>query len=263
MHDIKYIQKEVVFLQQLIERLMHQEQVPGIELDIALKKTQEIYEQLLRLSIAKTSYSIEKKIVEEEVVFETVKPPAFINNGVEKEQKQMDSQVVAPKEVTQPEVGEQQQTIELDTPNITHFAEPEEIPDNAKLKIPEQHSAKQDASQKKQTILAEKIKTPKNQINETLSKQKPTADVSTRFQFSPLQSITSGIGLNDRFLYIKELFQGNADLYHQTIEQLDQARSLENALTMIDRNFKWDKENDTVKKFLDLVDRRHKLSGID
>ena len=44
-----YLQKELDFLKLLVVRFHEQEKVNGLELDIALMKTQEVYEQLLRM----------------------------------------------------------------------------------------------------------------------------------------------------------------------------------------------------------------------
>jgi hypothetical protein len=47
-----YLQKELDFLKLLVSRFHEQENVNGLELDVALQKTQDVYEQLLRIKLA-------------------------------------------------------------------------------------------------------------------------------------------------------------------------------------------------------------------
>ena len=96
-----------------------------------------------------------------------------------------------------------------------------------------------------------------NCINETLAPKKSGGDLSSKLQTAPLSSIMSGIGLNDRFLYARELFDGDNDLYNNVVKYLDTANSLEEALVFIKNNFDWDEKNETAQKFVGLVHRRH------
>ena len=110
----------------------------------------------------------------------------------------------------------------------------------------------------KATILAEKIKPSDfHPINETLAQQKAGGDLSSKLQSAPLSSIVSGIGLNDKFLYIRELFDGDSDSYNDAVNYLDTAFSLDEALDFINSHFNWDENSETVQKFVNLVHRRH------
>ena len=69
--------------------------------------------------------------------------------------------------------------------------------------------------------------------------------------------MASGIGLNDKFLYIRELFKGDNALYNNTIQYLDTTDSLQDALDYIQRHFDWDEKNETSQHFISLVHSRH------
>ena len=113
-------------------------------------------------------------------------------------------------------------------------------------------------NREKASILAEKISPSDFQpINETLAQQKSGNDLSSKLQTAPLSSIISGIGLNDKFLYTRELFKGDSELYNNVVKYLDTAESLEEALIFIQRNFDWDEKSETVQKFVGLVHRKH------
>ncbi|RKD92794.1 hypothetical protein [Mangrovibacterium diazotrophicum] len=76
-----------------------------------------------------------------------------------------------------------------------------------------------------------------------------------RFASSPIAKLENAIGLNDRFQYIRELFQNDADGFRETISKLDRMHTLEEALAYLDSKFNWEK-TDTSLQFMHLVKRR-------
>ena len=216
-----YLQKELDFLKLLVSRFHEQEKVNGLELDVALQKTQDVYEQLLRI-----------KLVPEPV------------------------EIPVPVEIPAPEknvVAQEKKTV-----NEKPAPVPEEKKIVREVPVPVQEEKKQQAEPAKAAILAEKISPSDfHPINETLVQQKTGADLSSKLQTAPLSSIVSGIGLNDKFLFIRELFNGDNALYSSAIRNLDTADSLDDALNYIHRHFEWDEKNEAVQKFIALVYRRH------
>ena len=71
----------------------------------------------------------------------------------------------------------------------------------------------------------------------------------------PVVSIQSAIGINDRFQYIRELFDGSAEKFTQTVSDLDKMNNITEAVKYLQRNFKW-KKNETSLKFVNLIKRR-------
>lgn len=117
--------------------------------------------------------------------------------------------------------------------------------------IAEQPAAKQE----KVTTVAEKFKITDG-FNESMAKSKKP-DLASRLQSNPIKDIASAIGLNDRFLFINELFKGDAKKYDHTISILNEAHDFNEAYRYIDENLEWDMENENVLKILDLVRRKH------
>ena len=229
-----YLQKELDFLKLLVARFHEQENVNGLELDVALQKTQEVYGQLLQMKLTpETATLVEKK-----------SPKADLP---EKEQSlKSHAGHVAPITASIPEP----------VPEKVVVTEEKKI-----VPAPVYEEKKQQVDSAKAAILAEKISpTDFHPINETLAHQKTGADLSSKLQTAPLSSITSGIGLNDKFLYIRELFYGDNALYNNTIRDLDAAKSLDSALDFIQLHFDWDEKNETAQKFIALVYRRHGMN---
>lgn len=88
-------------------------------------------------------------------------------------------------------------------------------------------------------------------LNDLIGSDKPD-DV---FMHRPLKSIREGIGLNDRYLFVRELFGNNNEKFNETIDSLDHAKNIQEAVHFLKSHFKWSK-SDTSQKFLILVKRR-------
>lgn len=71
----------------------------------------------------------------------------------------------------------------------------------------------------------------------------------------PVSSLQSAIGINDRFQYIRELFDGNSDLYNETVTKLDSMNEIKDAVVYLQSNFKW-KKTEISLKFVNLLKRR-------
>jgi hypothetical protein len=75
------------------------------------------------------------------------------------------------------------------------------------------------------------------------------------FEVPPLKSLRDGIGINDRYLFIKELFGDEPEKFDETIAALDGFKEIEEAVGYLKENFKWSK-SEAGQKFLNLVKRR-------
>lgn len=71
----------------------------------------------------------------------------------------------------------------------------------------------------------------------------------------PVNSIQSAIGINDRFLYIRELFDGDNQKFLEAVKTLDSKQNIKEAVDYLRNNFRW-KRNETSLKFVNLVKRR-------
>lgn len=71
----------------------------------------------------------------------------------------------------------------------------------------------------------------------------------------PVANIQSAIGINDRFQFIRELFDGNSDSFNTAVSDLDNMGNINEAVEYIQKNYKWNK-NETSLKFVNLVKRR-------
>lgn len=113
---------------------------------------------------------------------------------------------------------------------------------------PKNGTAKNDAPEKKTVIDQFQAKS----LNDTISSSNK---LEQRLASAPIQKLENSIGLNDRFQYIRELFNNDADLFRDTITKIDKMYTIDEALDFLDSQFEWEMD-DTSLKFIHLVRRR-------
>jgi copper chaperone CopZ len=105
-------------------------------------------------------------------------------------------------------------------------------------------------------IVADTFSHLPNSLNEQLGNLRDDNDVSDILKTKPLTNLSDAIGVNDKFLFIRELFNGNPESYNQAISKLDDAASLADAKAVIMSYTDNDAENEAVRQLLDLVKRK-------
>lgn len=111
--------------------------------------------------------------------------------------------------------------------------------------------------------LEDEVVTEANQrLGDSFFKEKSVNDMvpdHTNLEFKlsnrPVSSIQAAIGINDRFQYIRELFDGSGEKFSETVKTLDSMNHISEAVNFLQQNFKW-KKNETSLKFVNLVKRR-------
>jgi hypothetical protein len=95
-------------------------------------------------------------------------------------------------------------------------------------------------------------------LNDKLKQSK--IDLGDSLTEAPIRDLKKAIGINDRFLYINELFRGDENMYERSIKTINSFSILPEAEYWIQRELKtkigWSEGNETVKQFIQLVRRR-------
>lgn len=105
-------------------------------------------------------------------------------------------------------------------------------------------------------IIADKFTNMPSRINEQLGIRKSEDDVTEIIKSKHIHSLNTAIGINDRFLFIREIFDGNKDAYDQAIAKLERTESEADAKAVIISYTGSNTENEAVKQLLDLVKRK-------
>ncbi len=73
---------------------------------------------------------------------------------------------------------------------------------------------------------------------------------------SHIDSLRSAIGINDRFLMIRDLFNGNEQMFEDTITTLDEFDDLDECMIYIVENFAWNPDSDGARLLTDIIQRK-------
>jgi hypothetical protein len=113
-------------------------------------------------------------------------------------------------------------------------------------------SAPVPAVEEKPATLADAIPAPQT-LADTLAAPTPLAD---EINHSRLRSLRNGIGLNDKFLMIRDLFDGDGDAYEEAINALDELETLDDCMIHIIENYAWNPDSEGSKFIMQLLERK-------
>ena len=123
----------------------------------------------------------------------------------------------------------------MDIPTLSHQVVPEDIKPKSKSKAADAES------------LNDRLKQGKMELLETLRE-------------TPVRDLRKAIGINDRFLFINDLFRGDEPMYERSLKTINSFNIFAEAEYWINRELKvklgWDADHPTVIQFDQLVKRR-------
>lgn len=99
-------------------------------------------------------------------------------------------------------------------------------------------------------------------LHTRISLNKEDRSIGERMQKQPLSNLKEAIGVNEKFLFINELFDGNIQAYNDAISRLNamnDSREAFDYLGALGIEFSWDaaRSADTIEKLAQLVQRRY------
>lgn len=97
-------------------------------------------------------------------------------------------------------------------------------------------------------------------INDKFASDAPEKTLADKLSRQPIKDLKAAIGLNQKFLFMNDLFEGDNEIFHDAINKINSCNTLDEAIEHIDGNlvsaYSWDKESNSVLNFMDLVERR-------
>ena len=106
-------------------------------------------------------------------------------------------------------------------------------------------------------VLGEVLASGGAAVNDVLGKQTVHEDVASRLHSSGIVGgLKQSIGINDKFMLIRNLFDGDGEAYADMIGRLDGFTDLDEALLFLQENYRWDSDNEGVQLLVDLLERK-------
>ena len=104
----------------------------------------------------------------------------------------------------------------------------------------------EEAPQRLGDVIAKSVTT----LGDKMAGEQPTA------AYNRITDIRKAIGLNDKFLMIRDLFGGDANLYEDTITRLNEFDDLDECMIFIVENFRWNPDSEGAKMLVSLIERK-------
>ena len=114
-------------------------------------------------------------------------------------------------------------------------------------------SSEKKTENKSEQIIADRFAHLSSRINEKVGDSKKTEG---KIRTVPVNDLNKAIGINDRFYFIRELFNGEEESYRQTIFSLNNASSKEEATGILREAVKERADSEPALQLLELVERK-------
>jgi chemotaxis protein histidine kinase CheA len=254
--EIKYtleiLTKDIQDIEKLVLNLQNTPDGSTLELDLALSKLRNVYDILtvIREDMVRTRDS----------AGETARKPAPPAREEPRAEKPAPEEAAAAVEETPAEepAPEEVPAAALESPAVAEEAPatPEEAP-AAPEEAPaaEEPSPAKEPARKEAGIVAEKFKA-ESSINENLAEGRGK-DLDSGLLGPPIDSISRNIGINDRFLIIRELFDGDSEAFRKLVDTLDNAGDLKAAKQLLEQHFEGRQDHEGISVLAGLVKRRY------
>lgn len=233
---VKTILKNIQDIYSISGKFENSDELHQIDIDLALSKVRNLYDLLLTID-PKTIHKPQNQDKE------LLTKPKQAEQKIEEKKVE----VVIEPEITEPEPKTEE--IIVQEPEL----EIEKPKGDAKIKDELEETVKNGNSQE---IIADKFQSKKF-VHDSISEKSLKQDVSSKLQSKPIKDINSAIGLNDKFIFIKELFRNNKESYHETIQVLNNFDTFENAIEFLSENFKWNSDDPNFERLKELVRRKY------
>ena len=118
---------------------------------------------------------------------------------------------------------------------------------------PQQHTA---ATQSTNKLTSQ---TPQRSLNDLFTDKREDRSLSAQFQHAKVADLTKAISINDKFTYIKELFNNKGEEFSAAITRLNQCQNMDEAFDVLEKlkqTFYWDSTSTAYLSLCDLLRRK-------
>ena len=275
-HTIEILTKDIQEIEKLVRNLQNYPVPPQIEIDLAMARLRNVYELLYMMSADIRSGRLPE---------EGAGGPAADRTRV-KDEKTADAEGTESGEKPQSQgvegtgegTGGKPEKISAEGTAEGTGGKPEKL--SAEGKVAEdagaeggnlegadgrqetaEHPKEQPSESPGETsILAEKFAAERS-INEKIAPE-GKKDLSSKITGEPIDSIRRHVGINDRFMIIRELLNGDNDQYDRLIRQLDECQDFNQAYAIIETAFPGQMDHEGVDILVKLSRRRFISSNV-
>ena len=100
---------------------------------------------------------------------------------------------------------------------------------------------------------------PKRSLNDLFTEKREERSLNARFQNEKITDLTKSISINDKFLFIRELFNNKGEEFSRSLHILNHCKDIESAFEEMEnmkKNYYWDSTSSAYLKLCDLIRRK-------
>ena len=109
------------------------------------------------------------------------------------------------------------------------------------------------------STIGESYKSERPSLNEIVSSYKPDESIGSKLQQGNVSDLMKSIDMNNKFLFVKELFRGNGSAFTEEINKLNSFNKLNEVIPywdFIKEKYKWDTQSEACAELYRLVLRK-------
>lgn len=284
MKQQQYLEEIAGLLEAILEETeiisSYTNRVPQIELDLVLDNIRRLYDAYQRLNKANShqtsNHQATARVTEAPPQAEAPTPiapsvPKEELNTPEEELTEIASEPQVVQAPPRPEItDEPSQPVEKDrntayVENQLSFVPPETP--SARYSIPKRpseisieavkHSSNE--AEKNNLSIAEKYMRDEKTLNDKVDKGNGFS-IADRLQKNGVSDLKVALGINDKFLFINDLFHGDSEKYNEAIDTLNSFNAFQEAsvfLQHLQKQYGWESESPVFQKLNDFLRRRY------
>lgn len=234
----------------------HQASIPQVEIDFMVQNLRQLYEAALMLnhtnaltSLDEVKAAVTQKILAEKRALEI---------------KRTDEPVKEKQQVAETAIPVQQ---EIPTVHVSHPMN--EVIATVGSAEPKQEEKAVKTTRKKSSHDLNTSFEDKPTVGDTFGKEESlhkkfasnasSKTLADKLHHKPIADLKSAIGINEKFLFVNQLFDGNLQHYSSSVEKINSTNDLHTAKQIaadLAGQLNWDDKNEHVKNFMELVERR-------
>ena len=108
------------------------------------------------------------------------------------------------------------------------------------------------------STLADKFNSGSRSLSDTMASSQANGVMGSRLLFQPISDLSTGIGLNDKFSFISELFGNNPGIYEEAITRINKAVNIDEASWILQKyhSTDWEHKHEILARLKDFIKRR-------
>jgi hypothetical protein len=266
-HPIELIDSIKVQLEKLVN---YEQEAPLIEVDIVKENLRNLYEMVDNM------FSSSNDFIQPEVAVDAVdKEIEDLLNEASKEFKQeVDTQIKEQEEILDEQLEAEDEKPEVLKENIEEIAAAiedeieavkEEMVEEPKIETPK--PPKIAKAEKPSVDKAENVDKSKKivhvldvEADEEDDEEEEKSLMGQKLKKKAIKSLKQGIGINDKFMIINDLFEGRAKDFNAAIKELDNQKDRQSAIFLLedmkDENL-WESKDSAYIQFKSYIERRY------